>query len=177
MTQAGARRRSKRPARGADADSAGRSGARTPGARPPAQPPIPGWTLALVAGVAFGLGYGLTGRLLDLRPDGTARLGEGFEVRPTPGTSLESLRMRFGTPSEAVEDLGLLEQEQRRREEQEKREAAARATPAPADPKASTREEPVPEAPLLPAEPPPPSDSVIMPSEPPAAADPNGTTP
>jgi len=130
-----------------------------------------------VAGVTFGLGYGLTGRLLDLRPDATARLGESFEVRPTPGTSLESLRMRFGAPSEPVDDLGLLEQEQRRREEQEKREAAARAKPAPADPNASTSEEPVPEAPLLPAEPLPPSDSVILPSEPPPAADPNGTAP
>ncbi|MCP9884697.1 hypothetical protein KBY97_06100 [Synechococcus sp. ATX 2A4] len=166
MTQAGARRRPRRPAR----DS-------TPGARPPAPPPLPGWTLALVAGVTFGLGYGVTGRLLDLRPDAAARLGESFEVKPTPGTSLESLRMRFGAPSETIDDLGLLEQEQRRREEQEKREAAARAQPAPVDPNASTREEPVPEAPLLPAEPLPPSDSVILNSGPPPAGDPNGTTP
>ena len=165
MTQAGARRRSRRPAKG------------TPGARPPAQPPLPGWTLALVAGVTFGLGYGVTGRLLDLRPDATARLGESFEMKPTPGTSLESLRMRFGAPSETIDDLGLLEQEQRRREEQEKLEAAVRAQPAPVDPNASTGEEPLPEAPLLPAEPLPPSESVILNSGPPPAADPNGSTP
>ena len=69
------------------------------------------------ASTQFGLGYGVTGRLLDLRPDATARLGESFEVRPTPGTSLESLRMRFGAPSETIDDLGLLEQEQRRRDD------------------------------------------------------------
>jgi hypothetical protein len=66
----------------------------------------------LLAGVCFGLGYGLTHRLLALQLPSLVRLGEGFEVRPFPGTSLESLRLRFGDDSQEVRgNLDLLELE------------------------------------------------------------------
>ena len=64
--------------------------------------PRPRWQVPLLAGVCFGLGYGLTHRLLVLQLPSLVRLGEGFEVRPFPGTSLESLRLRFGDDSQEV---------------------------------------------------------------------------
>jgi hypothetical protein len=66
----------------------------------------------LLAGLCFGLGYGLTHRLLALQWPSLVRLGQGFEVRPFPGTSLESLRLRFGADSQEVRGtLDLLELE------------------------------------------------------------------
>jgi hypothetical protein len=66
----------------------------------------------LLAGLCFGLGYGLTYRLLALQWPSLVRLGQGFEVRPFPGTSLESLRLRFGADSQEVRGtLDLLELE------------------------------------------------------------------
>jgi hypothetical protein len=66
----------------------------------------------LLAGLCFGLGYGLTHRLLALQWLSLVRLGQGFEVRPFPGTSLESLRLRFGADSQEVRGtLDLLELE------------------------------------------------------------------
>lgn len=74
--------------------------------------PRPRWQVPLLAGVCFGLGYGLTHRLLALQLPSLVRLGEGFEVRPFPGTSLESLRLRFGDDSQEVRgNLDLLELE------------------------------------------------------------------
>jgi hypothetical protein len=67
----------------------------------------------LLAGFCFGLGYGLTTRLLALQLPSLVRLGQGFEVRPIPGTSLESLRLRFGADSQEIRgDLDLLQLEQ-----------------------------------------------------------------
>jgi hypothetical protein len=66
----------------------------------------------LLVGFCFGLGYGVTHRLLALQLPSLVRLGQGFEVRPFPGTSLESLRLRFGTDSQEIRgDLDLLELE------------------------------------------------------------------
>ncbi len=48
-------------------------------------------------GLCFGVGYGLTQRLLDLQLPGLVQWGQSFEVRQPPGTSLESLRLRFGS--------------------------------------------------------------------------------
>ena len=74
--------------------------------------PRPRWQVPLLAGVCFGLGYGLTHRLLALQWPSLVRLGQGFEVRPFPGTSLESLRLRFGADSQEVRGtLDLLELE------------------------------------------------------------------
>jgi hypothetical protein len=67
----------------------------------------------LVVGICFGVGYGLTHRLLALQWPSLVRLGQGFDVRAFPGTSLESLRLRFGAESQEIRgDLDLLELEQ-----------------------------------------------------------------
>jgi hypothetical protein len=46
--------------------------------------------------VAFGLAYGVTQRLVSLNVADLIRFGQGFDVQVFPGTSLESLRLRFG---------------------------------------------------------------------------------
>ena len=77
-------------------------------ASPQAKPrPLSLWRRPLLVGVCFGLGYGLTQRLLDLRLPELVQWGQSFEVRQFPGTSLESLRLRFG--SEAQDLRGRLE--------------------------------------------------------------------
>ena len=84
--------------------------AHAPASTPPR--PRPRWQVPLLAGLCFGLGYGLTHRLLALQWPSLVRLGQGFEVRPFPGTSLESLRLRFGADSQEVRGtLDLLELE------------------------------------------------------------------
>ncbi|MEB3207321.1 MAG: hypothetical protein VKK63_00200 [Synechococcus sp.] len=62
----------------------------------------PRWQLPLLVGVCFGLGYGVANRLLALQLPAFVRLGQGFEVRPFPGQSLESLRLQFGTEEREV---------------------------------------------------------------------------
>lgn len=54
------------------------------------------WVLPLAAGLCFGVGYSLTDRLLSLGQGEAVKLDQGFDVKPFPGTSLESLRLRFG---------------------------------------------------------------------------------
>ncbi|MEB3235571.1 MAG: hypothetical protein VKM98_09095 [Cyanobacteriota bacterium] len=83
------------------------------------------WRRPLLVGVCFGLGYGLTQRLLDLRLPGLVQWGQSFDVREAPGTSLESLRLRFG--SEGQELRGRLDL-------QELKPAEPKAEQAPADP-------------------------------------------
>ncbi len=83
------------------------------------------WRGPLLAGFCFGLGYGVTQRLLALQLPSLVQLRQGFEVRQFPGTSLESLRLRFGSDAEEVRgDLEVLElQRQARQREQERKEA------------------------------------------------------
>jgi len=66
--------------------------------------PIPRsrWQGPLVVGVCFALGYGITQRLLALRLPAFVQLGQGFDVRAFPGTSLQSLRLKFGAEAEPV---------------------------------------------------------------------------
>ena len=64
--------------------------AATPSRRPSA------WTGPLVAGLCFGLAYGLTQRIVSINVSELIRFGQGFDVQVFPGTSLESLRLRFG---------------------------------------------------------------------------------
>lgn len=91
--------------------------------------PRPRWQVPLLAGVCFGLGYGLTHRLLALQLPSLVRLGEGFEVRPFPGTSLESLRLRFGDDSQEVRgNLDLLELERQTNADQAADQPQARPT-------------------------------------------------
>lgn len=84
------------------------------------------WRTPLVVGICFGLGYGITNRLLALQWPGFVQLGQSFDVRPFPGTSLESLRQRFGAEGQAIRgdlDLMELEAQNRKAEEQARREA------------------------------------------------------
>ena len=120
----------------------------------------PRWRVPLVAGLCFGLGYGVVQRLMDLELPELVQLAQPFDVREFPGTSLESLRLRIGAPVQTIRgDLGLLElEEQRRQADQERRadekrreEAAAEAEQAlPADAAANPAPVAEPEAPSLP---------------------------
>ena len=81
-------------------------------AAPPSQQ-LPRWQVPLLVGFCFGLGYGVTQRLFALQLPSLVRLGQGFEVRPFPGTSLESLRLRFGAENQDIRgDADLLQFEQ-----------------------------------------------------------------
>ena len=74
--------------------------------------PVSLWRRPLLVGVCFGLGYGLTQRLLDLRLPALVLWGQSFDVREFPGTSLESLRLRFGSENQELRGrLDLLELE------------------------------------------------------------------
>ena len=80
-------------------------------AAPPSQQ-RPRWQVPFLVGFCFVLGYGVTQRLLDLQLPSLVRLGQGFEVRPFPGTSLESLRLRFGAENQEIRgDADLLQLE------------------------------------------------------------------
>ncbi len=59
--------------------------------------PVSLWRRPLLVGMSFGLGYGVTQRLLDLRLPTLVNWGPSFEVRESPGTSLDSLRLHFGS--------------------------------------------------------------------------------
>lgn len=115
MPEAGARRRSRRSSPEAAAS----------------QPPkrwAP-WVLPLVAGLAFGSGYGITDRLLALQAGGPLKLDQGFDVKPFPGTTLESLRLRYGADREELRgDLELLELERRQQEAAAKAKREAKKT-------------------------------------------------
>ena len=60
------------------------------------------WQGPLVAGLCFGLGYGITQRLLSLQLPTFVQLGQGFELRAFPGTALQSLRLKFGTEAQPI---------------------------------------------------------------------------
>lgn len=126
------------------------------------------WKRWLVLGACFGLGYGITHRLLALRLETGWNGHQRFEVKPFPGTELDSLRRRFGDASMQIRgDLDLLELErqqkqdaaaiERRRSEMEERERRrqeqdSQSEPAPiADPSADLP--PLPEPPVLPPQP------------------------
>jgi len=112
------------------------------------------WRRPLLVGVCFALGYGLTQRLLDLRLPALVQWGQTFQPRDRPGTSLDSLRLRFG--AEQQELRGRLDLQQL---ETQQPAPAAAATPAvdealtPAAPQLPAAEQP-PE-PITPAEAPP----------------------
>jgi len=134
--------------------------------------PRPRWQVPLLAGVCFGLGYGLTHRLLALQLPSLVRLGQGFEVRPFPGTSLESLRLRFGADGQEVRGtLDLLELERQTNTDQPAAKPQARptaeaeaelardeleaASDLPGDPEPAPEPRPQPPAPRAEAPPPP----------------------
>lgn len=126
------------------------------------------WRTPLLMGLCFGLGYGVTHRLLALQWPGFVKLGQNFDLRPFPGTSLESLRQKAGAAGQSIRaDLDLIERraENRRAEdqarrlaEQEQRRLEAIEQPQEADPPAEPdlrveRPESAPAAPAAPAPP------------------------
>jgi len=121
----------------------------------PTQPrPQPLWKGPLIAGVCFGLAYGITQRLLSFNVAELIRFGPGFDVQVFPGTSLESLKLRFGDAQGEVRgDLEL--QELERQQEQEAKQRAEAAKQAEAELQRATQSEPPlePELPVAPAEP------------------------
>lgn len=141
--------------------------------RPLARPARPrGWRGWLLLGACFGLGYGVTHRLLALRLETGWSGRQRFEVKSFPGTELDALRRRFGDGSMQIRgDLDLLELErqqqrdaaaiEKRRIEMEERErrqqddaSQAESSPPPSsDPGADLP--PLPEPPVLPPDPPP----------------------
>ena len=121
----------------------------------PTQPrPQPLWKGPLIAGVCFGLAYGISQRLLSFNVAELIRFGPGFDVQVFPGTSLESLKLRFGDAQGEIRgDLEL--QELERQQEQEAKQRAEAAKQAEAELQRATQSEPPlePELPVAPAEP------------------------
>ena len=138
----------------------------------PARPrPRPRWQVPLLVGFCFGLGYGVSHRLLALQLPSLVLLGQGFEVRPFPGTSLESLRLRFGTESQEIRgDLDLLELEPPTKAdkpvatpEPAPLDPGLEAEPQPREPSLQRNLDPAPAAPRLEAPPPPQLPSAGLP--------------
>jgi hypothetical protein len=130
------------------------------------------WIGPLVAGLAFGLTYGLTQRLLALNVGELIRFGQGFDVQVFPGTTLESLRLRFGDAAGQIRgDLELRELE--RQQAEQAKQAQEEMAPAPAgsgDPELALPPlEAAPEPPALPMAP------ASAPTPPPAS--PNSSQP
>ena len=134
---------------------------------PPATRVRPTWSAPLVAGLCFGLAYGVTQRLISLNVGELIRFGQGFDVQVFPGTSLESLRLRFGAADSELRGRLELDQLDRQPEAQKQPEPDLQQQ---SPPTTALDEQPAAEAPAapdLPAEP--------QPSEPPASAAPAAT--
>jgi hypothetical protein len=134
----------------------------------PTQPrPQPLWKGPLIAGVCFGLAYGITQRLLSFNVAELIRIGPGFDVQVFPGTSLESLKLRFGDAQGEIRgDLEL--QELERQQEQEAKQRAEAAKQAEEELQRANQLEPL-------SEPEPPAPSSAPVAEP--AAPPQPTPP
>ncbi|MEB3331836.1 MAG: hypothetical protein VKI83_05035 [Synechococcaceae cyanobacterium] len=79
-----------------------------------------GWRLWLLLGVCFGLGYGITERLVSLDGGDGRPASQSFGVKAFPGTPLGTLRQRFGAENQQIRgDLDLLELERQRQRDQE----------------------------------------------------------
>jgi hypothetical protein len=86
-------------------------------------PKRPLWAGPLVAGFCFALAYGATQRLLGLNVGELIRFGNGFDMQVFPGTSLESLGLRFGEAEAEIRADLELQELQRQQQEQAKRQA------------------------------------------------------
>jgi hypothetical protein len=94
-------------------------------------PPPPPWRRWLVFGFLFGLGYGFTQRLVDLRWQEDSTRPPAFRMKtPSGGVSLEELRRRHGDTGRTLpadlERLAGDQREAREKQEAAKREEAAR---------------------------------------------------
>ena len=116
-------------------------------------------------------------RLFNLQVGELVRFGRNFDVQPFPGSSLESLRLRFGSDSESIlADLESLDQQRLQAEEAARAAALAKEASASLDgglaplepvPGPGADKEP-PSAPDLPAAPTAPS-APSLPAAPPAS--------
>jgi hypothetical protein len=131
----------------------------------PTQPrPQQIWKGPLIAGVCFGLAYGVTQRLLSFNVSELIRFGPGFDVQVFPGTSLESLKLRFGDAQGEIRgDLEL--QELERQQELEAKQRAEAAKQAEAELERPNEIEP-PSEPELPAAPSAPVAEPVTPPQP-----------
>ena len=133
------------------------------------------WWSPLVTGLCFGLAYGVTHRLFTLNVGDWGRSGQGFDVQPFPGTSLDSLKLRFGAPEADIRgDLEgqELELRQAAQDKANPTPPAATEAPATADGPAPDAQSPAPEAsaPAQDAPPAPPPPVLTPPPVPPAPA-------
>lgn len=142
---------------------------------PAARRPL--WAGPLLAGLCFGLAYGITHRLVALNVGELIRFGQGFDVQVFPGTSLDSLRLRFGATD--AELRGNLELQQLERQQEEQPPPAAAAAPegdaappsVPADRDAAAADgQSALEAPVSADQPPAPEARPSVPPSPPAPA-------
>lgn len=94
-------------------------GGATPGGAPPRTArPAWDWRLWAVVGLCFGVGYAASLRLLSLADPEEGGNRQRFDVQPAPGTTLDSLRQRFGGDAREIRgDLDLLELEQEQQQE------------------------------------------------------------
>ncbi|MCS5693720.1 hypothetical protein NZK33_17315 [Cyanobium sp. FGCU-6] len=85
------------------------------------------WPVWLMLGFCFGIGYGLTQRLIELRPGEGLGGRQSFGVKAFPGTGLEGLRRSHRAETRSLRaDLDALEQErlkQKESQELERRQA------------------------------------------------------
>ena len=99
-----------------------------PGIPPPSAPPHgsggrrarPGWDWRVwwLVGLCFGLGYGVSHRLLNLGGAEGKGASQRFDVQPFPGTGLDSLRQRFGGEARSIRgDLDLIELEEQKKQD------------------------------------------------------------
>ena len=93
----------------------------------PTQPRLqPLWKGPLIAGICFGVAYGVTQRLISFNVAELIRFGPGFDVQVFPGTSLESLKLRFGDAQADIRgDLELQELERQQQQQAKQRAEAA----------------------------------------------------
>ncbi|WP_181279950.1 hypothetical protein [Aphanothece minutissima] len=76
------------------------------------------WRLWAIVGLCFGVGYAASLRLLSLGGPEEEGASQRFDVQPAPGTTLDSLRQRFGGDAREIRgDLDLLELEQEQNKE------------------------------------------------------------
>ncbi|MCS5697744.1 hypothetical protein NZK32_01610 [Cyanobium sp. FGCU-52] len=85
------------------------------------------WPVWLLLGVCFGIGHGLTQRLIDLRPGEATGGRQSFGVKAFPGSGLEGLRTRHRAENRSLRaDLDALQDErlkQKEAQELERRQA------------------------------------------------------
>lgn len=74
------------------------------------------WRHWLALGACFGIGHGITERLIELRADDGRAGVQNFGVQAFPGQTLDAMRQRYGKPGLPVRaDLDALQEERRSR--------------------------------------------------------------